>query len=168
MSAKELYVVDENGEILDTIDSQDKYVKLSDGDKVLRKGTLTYLNDTVDINYRFIKINPLLFDKYCKKYSILPTMVSHIGYMDNIVSWDNGRIVNIRALPRLCDVSGSTIKRQLKGMIQDDLVHKIKVKNEIALVMSPWLCMRGRRIYLSLYEEFKLSTLRGECELLGK
>lgn len=161
---KELYVVTESGEVVDKIESQDHYVKLSEGDKIVRKGALNYLQDTTDIRYHFVKINPLIFDKYCRRYSILPTLVSHIGYMDNVISWSNGKRINIKSLPKLCEVSESTIKRQLKQMIEEDLIHKIKDGNNTYLVMSPWVCMRGRRIYLSLYEEFKLSSIRDDVE----
>ena len=63
------YLVNENGVVLKEIEDSDKLVSLEDGDKILRKGTLEYLNDTTDIKYHFIKINPKIFDKYCKKYS---------------------------------------------------------------------------------------------------
>lgn len=164
MDSKALYVVDETGEILDTIEAEDKYVKLSEGDKVVRKGILQYLRDTTDIKYHFVKINPKVFDKYSKKYSILSTLVCHIGYMDNICEFENGKRITIGKLPKLCNVSISTIKRQIKGMIEDDLLHKVKVNNKRVLMMNPYLCMRGKKIYLSTYEEFKLSELKGDCE----
>ena len=75
------YLVDENGEVLQVINDPKNYVCLDDGDKVIRKGVLTYLSETTDIKYHFIKINPKIFDKYCKKYSILPYLACHIGYM---------------------------------------------------------------------------------------
>ena len=161
---KELYVVNSDGDIIDKIESNDKYVKLSDGDKVIRKGVLQYLSDTVDVKYHFIKINPVIFDKYCKKYSMLATLVCHIGYMDNVCQFKNGKNITMKNLPDLCNVSESTAKRQIKGMIEDDLLHKIKNGKNNIFVMNPFLCMRGKKIYLSLYEEFKLSEHRSNCE----
>lgn len=162
---KELYVTDESGNIIDVIDREDKYVKLSDGDKVVRKGALQYLSDTVDIKYHFIKINPKIYDFYCRKYSILSTLTCHIGYMDNILSYKNGKIIKIKDLPKICGVSESTIKRQLKGLVADDIIHKIKYKNKKCLMMNPYLCCIGKRIYLSTYNEFKLSALRSEIDI---
>ena len=59
--AEKLYVTNEDGVVLDTIDSDDSYVKLSEGDKVIRKGVLQYLNDTVDMKYHYVKINPFSY-----------------------------------------------------------------------------------------------------------
>ena len=159
-----LYVVNENGEVIDTIPAHDKYVKLSEGDKVFRKKTLHYLRDTIDIKYRFVKINFLVFYKYCKKYSMLATLVCHVGYMDNICEYKNGKRVTSKGLPKLCGVSPATVKRQLKGMIADDLIHRVKENNKNVFMVNPYLCMRGRRIYYSTYKEFEQSELKEKCE----
>ena len=154
------YLVDENGVVLREVEDHNKLISLEDGDRILRKGTLEYLNDTTDIKYHFIKINPKIFDKYCKKYSILPYLTCHIGYMDNICCYDNGKIIRLKDLSKVCEVSETTIKRQLKGLIADDIIHK----NQKCLMINPYLAMRGKRIYLSTYNEFKLSALRNEVE----
>lgn len=159
------YLVDEDGVVLQEFEHDNVIVSLNAGDKVLRKGTIDYLQDTTDIKYHFIKINPKIFDKYCKKYSILPYLTCHIGYMDNICCYDNGKIIRLKDLSKVCEVSETTIKRQLKGLIADDIIHKVPYKkNKKCLMMNPWLCCRGKRIYLSTYNEFKLSALRSEVE----
>ncbi len=159
------YLVDEDGVVLQEFEHDNVIVSLNAGDKVLRKGMIDYLQDTTDIKYHFIKINPKIFDKYCKKYSILPYLTCHIGYMDNICCYDNGKIIRLKDLSKVCEVSETTIKRQLKGLIADDIIHKVPYKkNQKCLMMNPWLCCRGKRIYLSTYNEFKLSALRSEVE----
>lgn len=159
------YLVDENGVVLQELGDADKLVSLEYGDRVLRRGTIDYLQDTTDIKYHFIKINPKIFDKYCKKYSILPYLTCHIGYMDNICCYDNGKIIRLKDLSKVCEVSETTIKRQLKGLIADDIIHKVPYKkNQKCLMINPWLCCRGKRIYLSTYNEFRLSALRNEVE----
>lgn len=159
------YLVDEDGVVLQEFEHDNVIVSLNAGDKVLRKGTIDYLQDTTDIKYHFIKINPKIFDKYCKKYSILPYLTCHIGYMDNICCYDNGKIIRLKDLSKVCEVSETTIKRQLKGLIADDIIHKVPYKkNQKCLMINPWLCCRGKRIYLSTYNEFKLSALRSEVE----
>ena len=159
------YLVDEDGVVLQEFEHDNVIVSLNAGDKVLRKGMIDYLQDTTDIKYHFIKINPKIFDKYCKKYSILPYLTCHIGYMDNICCYDNGKIIRLKDLSKVCEVSETTIKRQLKGLIADDIIHKVPYKkNQKCLMMNPWLCCRGTRIYLSTYNEFKLSALRSEVE----
>lgn len=163
---KELYVVDDNGIVVDTITSEDKYVKLSEGDKVVRKGVIQYLSDTTDIKYRFIKVNPVAWAKVANKYPIMNTLIYYLGYMDNVLSYTNGKIIRSTDIYKICGVSESTAKRQLKGLQTDDVIHKVKDKNRKMnyYVVNPYICMRGRKIYLSLYEEFKLSVWRGEVE----
>lgn len=159
------YLVDEDGVVLQEFEHDNVIVSLNAGDKVLRKGTIDYLQDTTDIKYHFIKINPKIFDKYCKKYSILPYLTCHIGYMDNICCYDNGKIIRLKDLSKVCEVSETTIKRQLKGLIADDIIHKVPYKkNQKCLMINPYLAMRGKRIYLSTYNEFKLSALKNEVE----
>ncbi len=159
------YLADENGVVIQELDNIDRVVCLDDGDRILRKGVLEYLKDTADIKYHFIKINPKIFDKYCKKYSILPYLTCHIGYMDNICCYDNGKIIRLKDLSKVCEVSETTIKRQLKGLIADDIIHKVPYKkNQKCLMINPYLAMRGKRIYLSTYNEFRLSALRNEVE----
>ena len=159
------YLVDEYGEVIKELEDSERLVCLDYGDRVLRKGAIKYLNDTTDIKYHFIKINPKIFDKYCKKYSILPYLTCHIGYMDNICCYGNGKIILLKDLSIVFEVSETTIKRQLKGLIADDIIHKVPYKkNQKCLMINPYLAMRGKRIYLSTYNEFKLSALRSEVE----
>lgn len=163
---KELYVVDESGTIYDTLENQYSYVKLNKGDKVLRKGALEYLQDTTDIKYHFIKINPVAWSEISIKYPIINQLVYYLGYMDNILSYRNGRFIKLKDIANICKVSESTAKRQLKGLVEDDVIHKVKnvKENTTYLVVNPWVCMRGRRIYRTLYNEFKSSNWQNECE----
>lgn len=159
------YIADENGEVLQEIEDINKLVILEYGDRILRKNAIDYLSDSINIDYHFIKVNPKTFDKYCRKYSILPNLITTIGYMDNICSYDNGKIIRIKDLPKVCGVSEITVKRQLKGLIEDDIIHKVPYKkNQKCLMINPWLCMRGKRIYKNTYEEFRLSSLKNEVE----
>jgi len=165
---EELYVVNASGEILDKIDSDDSYVKLSDGDKVVRKGVLQYLSNTVDIKYRFIKINPFTYGKIAKKYPIINDLICYIGYGDGILSYRNGKFIKLKDIPKICKVSTSTAKRQMKGLFLEDVIHKIKDKNQTYLILNPFIAYIGKKVYLSLYDEFKLSEHRLNCEKWNK
>ena len=162
MDKKTLYVTDEDGEVIDIIDSSDKYVKLSDGDRVVRKGVLQYLSDTVDIKYHFIKVNPNVYGVIAKKYPIINDLIKYIGYMDGKLAFYNGRIIKMKHIPKICGVSISTAKRQMKGLIESDVIHKVKDK-DICFVVNPYVAYIGRKIYLSLYEEFKFSEHKNNC-----
>ena len=167
---KELYVVNEDHEIVDIIKPEDKYVKLSDGDKIIRKGVLQYLNETIDIKYRFVKVNPNVYSEIAKKYPIVNVLIKYLGYMDGILSFRNGRFIKPKDIAVICGVSESTAKRQLKGLFEEDIIHKVKDKKtkQTYLIMNPWVAYIGKKIYLSLYEEFKLSVHRSNSEVCDK
>lgn len=166
----ELYVVNEHGEVIDKIDSNDKYVKLSDGDRVLRNKSIQYLKDTIDIKYRFVKVNPYIYSDIANQYPIINTLIKYIGYMDGILSYRNGKNIKMKDIHKICNVSESTAKRQLKGLIQKDVIHKVKDKKakQTYLILNPYVAYVGRKIYLSLFEEFKQSQIKDTIEECGK
>lgn len=163
-----LYVTDKEGNIVDTIESDDKYVKLSEGDRVVRKGVLSYLNDTVEVKYHYIKVNPFSFGIVSKKYTLFNTLIQYIGYMDNKLQYRNGKPIKTKDLSKLSGFSMTTVKKQMKLMKDDDVIRKQKDGKYTYIVVNPFICYIGNRIYLSLYEEFKLSTWRMYCEELDK
>ena len=165
MEQKELYVVDKDGTVIDKIEAEDKYVKLSDGDRVLRKGTIQYLADSVDIKYYFIKINPLVFGEIARKYSMISEMIKYLGYMDNKLVYKNGKYLKVKDLPKLCGLSSVTVKRQLSGMTKDDIIHKFRNGKSKGIIFNPFIAYVGKKIFLSTYEDFKLSVWRSKCEM---
>ena len=156
MKKVKLYVTNEEGEVIDVIDPTDKYVKLSEGDKVVRKGVIQYLNETVDIKYHFIKINPYVYGDIAQKYPLVNCLIKYIGYMDGKITYSNGRTIKMKDISKISGFSYSTVKRQIKGLIELDVIHKIKDKSTY-FVFNPYVAYIGRKIYLSLYEEFKFS-----------
>lgn len=157
------YLINENGEVLQVIKEDARYVELELGDRVLRKNAVEYLGSTMEIKYDFVKLNHNAFVHYCKKYSILPLLICYVGYSDNICEYKNGKKINLNQLIKLCNISKSTLNRQVEGMIQDDLIHKIKNGNSYNIMINPYLCIRGKRLDLTTYNEFKSSTLKNVC-----
>lgn len=157
-------MVNENGEIIDTIESMDKYTKLDDGDKIIRRRSIESFKDTVEIKYHFIKINPQFYGEIASKYSILNVLVKYIGFMDGILVYQNGKKVKMKDVYKICDVSKSTAKRQLKGLFEEDILHKIKdiEENQTYLILNPYIAFIGRRVCTSLFDEFKYSRWRSE------
>lgn len=170
LEQNELYVVNEQGEVIDVIASHDSYTKLSDGDKVVRRGTIQYLRETTNIKYQFIKVNPVVWGEITNKYPMFGYLVYYLGYMDNILTYSNGKKIQLKDIHKVGRVSESTAKRQLKGLLKDDIVHKVKEvgKKKTYLVVNPFICMRGKRIYSELYEEFKNSAWSDKIERLDR
>lgn len=165
---KELYVVDEQGQVIDILGSKESYVKLNSGDRILRKKSIQYLSDTVDLKYHFIKINANVWDVVSIKYPIVNKLLRYIGYMDGILTYQNGKYVQIKDIAEICNVSVSTAKRQMNGLIKSDVIHKGKdvVIRKKYLIFNPFIAMRGGKIYKKLYDEFSQSEWKSKIEPL--
>lgn len=163
---KELYITDEYGTVLDTIEPTENFVKINDGDRILRKGAIEYLKETTEIKYHFIKVNPVAYSQISTKYPIINNLIQYVGYMDGILSYKNGRFIKLKDISAICNVSESTAKRQIKGLMQDDVIHKVRDEkiHQTYLMINPWVVYIGKRIYTSLYDEFKMSKWCEECE----
>lgn len=169
LNNQELYVVNIKGEVFDTIESDDSYIKVSSGDKVIKKGVIDFLNNTITLKYRFVKMNPLVYVNIAKKYSILTSLVAHVNYTDGILVYENGKTIRLKDLSKICHVSQSTVKRQIKGLCEEDIVHKVKVKGKPTyLVFNPYIAYIGKKINVSLYDEFKDSKWSSEIDKYGK
>lgn len=156
---KKYYIVDDNGEIKDVLNDLHSYTILETGDMVVRKGTIAYLKDSVDINFNFIKVNSNVPDEFFVKYPILLILMKNIEYMTNILAHSNGKIIKLNGISKLCGISQSTAKRHIKNMIADDIIHKVKVDGKIAIMINPFLCYKGKRVAMSTHKEFKNSSL---------
>ncbi len=165
---EDLYVVNSDGVIVDTIESNIGYAKLSSGDRVLRKGTIQYLSDTKDIKYSFAKVNTLAWKEIAPKYPILNILIHYIGYMDGILTYRNGKNVQMKDIPKLCNVSESTTKRQLSMLVKEDIIHKIKDNKTTYLKFNPYIAMVGKKINIELYNEFKMSQWQNKIEVFEK
>lgn len=161
------FIVDSSGTILEEIEDNENYIKIERGDRVLKGNTISYLKSKA-INYPFVKVNSILFGKYAKKYPILNSLIQYIGYMDNVITYTNGKKVKLKDLPKICEVSSSTIKRQLDGLVKDDIIHKIKNGKNRNLMINPYVAMVGKKVYLETYKEFESSELRYEVEMMVK
>ena len=86
--------------------------------------------------------------------------------MDGILSYKNGKPLKLKDIAKICNVSESTAKRKIKGLMEEDVIHKLRDKKlrQTYLIMNPYVAVVGKKVCLSLYEEFKLSAFRNKCE----
>ncbi|MBQ7030817.1 MAG: replication/maintenance protein RepL [Bacilli bacterium] len=164
------YLVDEYGEILEEIRDGERYAVLDVGDMILRRNSLrSYKEKTanIKIDYPYIKLNTSIAFEYFKKYSLLSYLCCHVGYMDNVCRYDNGKIITFNSLVNKLKISKTTLSRQIKEMVKDDLIHKIKIENKNAYMVNPCLCMYGQSILKSTYLDFKSSPLTKYVNIKG-
>lgn len=161
MVSNELFLINKHGEVFDTLLPTERYVKLNAGDKILRGKTIEYLESSVAINYPFVKINSQIFNKFESKYKIIFKLLNYLGYMDGILSYDNGVNIKLKDIPKICNISPSTAYRQIKGLIEMDVLHKVKEKNKPTyFVFNPFVAYKGKKISKILFDEFKNSPYR--------
>ena len=166
---EKLYLVDENGVITDETEGKENFIKLSGGDRVLRNATLKYLSDFIELKYHFIKVNPIAFGDCAIKYPILCKLICYVGYSDNILQYKNGRLLDLKGIIRITKKSEKTVRKEIKGMIQDDILHVIKEKGKKPYYMlNPFIATVGKKIFKNVYDEFKYSHLSSKIEEYDK
>ena len=161
---EKLYLVTEQGEIVNEIDNGKRFTVLNDGDRVIRSNSKEKIENSYLLKYDFVKINKNTWYKVIEKYPIMTYLACYINYMDNILIYSNGKGIRYKDIAKVTGVSLSTVKRQMKGMLEEDVVHKVEFNKKTYLVVNPFICMRGRRVIASVYEEFKDSVWSEGCE----
>lgn len=161
---KTMYLVDENGEIIETLDDESTYVKVEAGDRVLRKNSIDSYEESYNIPMRFKKINDKVFGKICLKYPLLLYFIEYIQYKSGRLVYRNGKNVQRKDLPSICGLSKPTIDRQLKGLMREDVIKSRKEDGITVYYVNPYVIHFGRDIYKSSFELFKDSIYRENYE----
>jgi hypothetical protein len=163
---KTLYLVDETGEVIETLSDESTYVKVDAGDRVLRKNSIDSYEEMITIPMRFLKVNFKVFGKICLKYPIMLSLLEYIQYQTGKLVYRNGRLVKRKDLPRICEVSSATIDRQLKGLMKDDVIKSQKEDNTTVYYINPFVVHFGKQIYECSFKLFKDSIYRENYEEL--
>ena len=124
------YLVDEYGEILEEIRDGERYAVLDVGDMILRRNSLrSYKEKTanIKIDYPYIKLNTSIAFEYFKKYSLLSYLCCHVGYMDNVCRYDNGKIITFNSkliTPKYLIVWQKNFSLELKRLSMKALIQQ--------------------------------------------
>ena len=151
------FFVTESGEILEVIEENDVFIKMSHGDRIVRKKSLDYFSDTKDLKKRFIKVNDqavFILNKYGKYICIL---LRFVGYLDGILKFNNGIYLNNNTISKIFNVNLRNTIKILNELLKEDIIHKHKIKNKNYYTFNPWIASRGKRVSIELYDDFKLS-----------
>lgn len=154
------YLVDETGEIIETIDDSELITKLKTGDRIVRSGTIEYLEDTVAIKMKFIKLNPFVCEKLYDYGNVLFSLSKYVNFQNGILMFQNGRYIKPKHLAGILKKKRRSGAQAIKELIDLDVIHKHKDGNSYYYTMNPYVIMKGKRITKSLYNEFKNSEYR--------
>lgn len=158
------YIVDSNGVVIRSVENIDNLVEMETGDRILRKKNLDGIDKQVEIKMRFAKVNFVVFGDIIERYPVFAKMIKYIGYHSGKLMYRNGTTVNRRNLAKSCGVSTATINRQLKGLIQEDVVKVVREGREAVYFINPYVVHLGKKVNLSLYELFKDTFYRENYE----
>ena len=151
------YIVNENGEIIEVINSNDVIVKMSKGDRVLRKPSIDYFKDTKEIKKRFIKVNDQAINILNKYGKYICLLLKYVGYMDGILRFNNGIYLTNKNISKIFGVNERNTVNILNDLIKEDVIHKHKEKNRNYYTFNPWIASKGKRVSIDLYNEFKMT-----------
>ena len=161
---KQIVIAYDDGTVIDTVKENQSYAILEKGDKVTRRNSIKHLSDTVKIGNAFIKVNDVALSFFDK--DILPAckLFQYVSYQDGKIEWNNGRAIKTSTdIAKICGISTSTSKKMVNKLVQEDIIHKhkrTKDSRSFYYTMNPFICLRGSRALVDLFEEFKNSKWR--------
>lgn len=153
----ERYIVNEHGEVLQTINPNDNVMIVNPGDKVVRKKSVEYFENTEELKKRFIKVNDqatYVLSKYGKHICLL---LRFVGYMDGVLKFSNGIFLTTKNISKIFGINERNTTKILDELTKEDVIHKHKMKNKNYYTFNPWIASRGKRISSDLYNEFKMT-----------
>lgn len=151
------YIADENGTIIDEIKDNEMIIKINSGDRVVRKKSLDYFEDTKELKKRFIKVNDQAINILNKYGKYICCLLKYVGYLDGILRFNNGIYLSNKTISKIFEVNERNTIRILNDLIKEDVIHKHKEKNRNYYTFNPWIASRGKRVSINLYNEFKMT-----------
>lgn len=151
------YIVNEDGTIVDEISENDIIVKMNHGDRILRKKSIDYFQDTKEIKKRFVKVNDQATNMLSKYGKYICLLLKYVGYKDGILRFNNGIYLSNKSISKIFGINERNTIRVLDDLIKEDVIHKHKEKNRNYYTFNPWVASKGKRISIDLYNEFKMT-----------
>ena len=160
------YLVNEEGEIINEIDTKDGdriiVDRKKDRDNKIR--TKEYLAETERLDYSFTKLNTKNIEKVANITPEIFKLLPYIGYLDNILKFNNGILLNMGHVEKIVGSSKEYVRKTIIKMEENDLIRKHGRGNKAFFVINPWICHKGKRVSRLTLEEFKDSEWRGDVD----
>ena len=134
---------------------------LNDGDKIIRKETLAYLNNTQEWKIEhFFKGHVGEINKWLKELSIhekafLFSIVPFISYEDCHLRYGNGIDIGTEDLVKVTGMPRRTVYATVKSLIKKDIIYRGRNSKNRQYFVNPWLFCKGSRINRVLKTMFK-------------
>lgn len=158
---EKMYLVNEEGEIINEIDPKENRVVIQSLEDLKNKGkALKKLENSKRIKYRFAKVNIENIVEVKKVAPFFIDLIPYISYFDNILRFDNGVKItplNIGLVYGAKNVSKQYGNKIVKTLVSEDIVHKYGVGKSSYLVVNPWICYCGKTVQVDVAQEFEES-----------
>lgn len=153
-----IYIVDQFGEVLDEITRVSTLFEGTVKDNIIINPTAL---ESVTIKSHFVKLNERVFvlleDVNLDKVSRL---LPYVSYMSGILCFDNNkRISSDLSISKVCGVGKNNSKKFVNSLINEDIIHK-HTDNGTYYTFNPFICLRGDKANIDLFEEFENSKWR--------
>lgn len=149
---------------------------LNEGDRIMRKKSLDFLENTVEIlpDASYIKayIKPLArLAEVATGPEMLMTfyLLQYLSYESGMLTHANGRILTRSQIASELGQSERQVDRTLDKLRENEVLKKVLgAKREVTIILNPWLFMKGTRINKTLYNMFKNSKWAKVHEMKDK
>lgn len=146
---------DKNGEAIYVLKEGESVAVLNYGDMVFRRNGEIKSDKLVSIDMRFTKTNQMVYGRLAYKYPLLNLLMEYIQYQTGKLVYRNNVAINRKNLAKVCEISPATVNRQLKGLIEEDVIKIAKEGRNSIFFMNPYVVHVGKKVYESLVEMFK-------------
>lgn len=155
------YLVNGEGEVVETIEDVNRYVKLGAGDRVLRYNSTKKLNTTKKLSYHFIKINFEYYPKIGFSVPLVNILLPYIHHSSCELIYENGVYVTPLNLSRSIKMSLSYCRRSFRKLEELDVIKRCTIsKKRVIYYFNPYIATRGARVEVNTLNMFSESSYR--------
>jgi hypothetical protein len=142
-----------------------KLVEVDYGDRILRKKSIDYLENTIEINKdeSFIKLYLKAIDVLAdenlnaSEYRMCIKLLPYMRYESGLIAYENGRYLDKKTISEIMKLNIRSIERTLETLTDKKIFARTRMGNEIKYYINPFIFMKGTRINKTLYSMFENS-----------
>lgn len=158
----------EQGEAIYILKPGESVAILNAGDRILRRDDLLNPERLVPIKMRFGKINPKAVVDWGMKYPMILLLLPYVQYQTGKLVYRNGVTINRTNLSKAVGLSRSTVDRQLKGLMEEDVIKGVRNGRDTIFYINPYVVHIGSKVRQSLVDLFKDTKYRDNYERMLK
>lgn len=153
----------DTSEVVDENNSDEMFVKVRAGDVIIRKDGLENKIKCSPVDMHYGKTNLDELWNIAIKYPIFFKMLEYLQYQSGKVVFPNGKEINRKNLIKLSGFSKNTVDKQIKELINDDIIKSVKNGRSVIYYVNPYIAHIGSTVHDPLLEMFNGSIYKKTC-----